>query len=57
LFEEVFVDLLRTIPQNRSFSIFHQVFEANIRLLGGLLSAHLLMEEKGGPFQEYVPDW
>ena len=38
-------------------SIFQQVFEANIRLLGGLLSAHLLMEEKGGPFEEFVPDW
>ena len=34
-----------------------QVFEANIRLLGGLLSAHLLMEEKGGPFEDYSPDW
>jgi len=32
-----------------------QVFEANIRLLGGLLSAHLLMEDKN--FPDLAPDW
>jgi hypothetical protein len=32
-----------------------QVFEANIRLLGGLLSAHLLMEDSN--FPGLSPDW
>jgi Glycosyl hydrolase family 47 len=32
-----------------------QVFEANIRLLGGLLSAHLLMEDAN--FPGLSPDW
>ena len=34
-----------------------QVFEANIRVLGGLLSAHLLMEDTNGPFKDLMPDW
>ena len=36
---------------------FHllKVFEANIRLLGGLLSAHLLMEDVN--FPGLSPDW
>merc|ERR1719369_586341 len=34
-----------------------QVFEANIRLLGGLLSAHLLMEDPAQPFGDLTPDW
>ena len=34
-----------------------QVFEANIRVLGGLLSAHLLMEDSKGPFKHMTPDW
>ncbi|XP_040580734.1 ER degradation-enhancing alpha-mannosidase-like protein 1 [Lepeophtheirus salmonis] len=34
-----------------------QVFEANIRLLGGLLSAHLLMEDPKSPFGNLTPDW
>ena len=29
-----------------------QIFEANIRILGGLLSAHTLMEDINGPFSE-----
>ena len=32
-----------------------QVFEANIRLLGSLLSAHLLMEDPN--FPGLAPDW
>ncbi len=32
-----------------------QVFEANIRLLGGLLSAHLLMDDPN--FSNLTPDW
>ena len=32
-----------------------EVFEANIRLLGGLLSAHLLMEDTN--FPGLSPDW
>jgi hypothetical protein len=32
-----------------------EVFEANIRLLGGLLSAHLLMEDVN--FAHLSPDW
>ena len=32
-----------------------QVFEANIRLLGGLLSAHLLMEDPN--FSDLAPEW
>jgi hypothetical protein len=38
-----------------SYSCFVQVFEANIRLLGGLLSAHLLMEDSN--FPGLSPDW
>ena len=34
-----------------------QVFEANIRVLGGLLSAHLLMEDSFKPFGDLTPDW
>ncbi len=34
-----------------------QVFEANIRVLGGLLSAHMLMEDTEGPFANLAPDW
>ena len=34
-----------------------QIFEANIRVLGGLLSAHLLMEDIQGPFQNMTPNW
>ena len=34
-----------------------QVFEANIRVLGGILSAHLLMEDQNGPFFHMTPDW
>lgn len=33
-----------------------QVFEANIRLLGGLISAHLLMEDNS-LFPDLTPDW
>ena len=36
---------------------FVQVFEANIRLLGGLLSAHLLMEDEDKTFGDLTPDW
>jgi len=32
-----------------------QVFEANIRLLGGLISAHLLIEDSN--FPDLAPDW
>jgi hypothetical protein len=38
-----------------SYSCVVQVFEANIRLLGGLLSAHLLMEDSN--FPGLSPDW
>ncbi len=38
-----------------SYYYFVQVFEANIRLLGGLLSAHLLMEDSN--FPGLSPDW
>jgi hypothetical protein len=38
-----------------SYSYIVQVFEANIRLLGGLLSAHLLMEDSN--FPGLSPDW
>ena len=34
-----------------------QIFEANIRILGGLLSAHTLMEDINGPFYNMTPDW
>ena len=32
-----------------------QVFEVTIRMLGGLLSSHLLMEDPN--FPELAPDW
>jgi hypothetical protein len=38
-----------------SYSCVVEVFEANIRLLGGLLSAHLLMEDSN--FPGLSPDW
>ncbi len=35
-----------------------QVFEANIRMLGGLLSAHLLMSDPAmAPFGAEAPEW
>ena len=34
-----------------------QLFEANIRVLGGLLSAHLLMEDNPPLFGELMPKW
>lgn len=34
-----------------------QIFEANIRVLGGLLSAHLLIEDEQRPFGNLEPDW
>lgn len=34
-----------------------QVFEANIRILGALLSAHLLIMDESKPFGELEPDW
>ncbi|XP_066974397.1 ER degradation-enhancing alpha-mannosidase-like protein 1 isoform X1 [Macrobrachium rosenbergii] len=34
-----------------------QVFEANIRLLGALLSAHLLILDESQPFGNLEPDW
>ena len=34
-----------------------QIFEANIRVLGGLLSAHLLIEDKLQTFGNLEPDW
>ncbi|XP_027206422.2 ER degradation-enhancing alpha-mannosidase-like protein 1 [Penaeus vannamei] len=34
-----------------------QVFEANIRLLGALLSAHLLILDKSKPFGDLEPEW
>lgn len=34
-----------------------QIFEANIRILGGLLSAHTLMEDANGPFHNMTPEW
>ena len=37
------------------FKWFFKVFEANIRLLGSLLSAHLLMEDPN--FPGLAPDW
>ena len=41
-------------PQFLSCGLF-KVFEANIRLLGSLLSAHLLMEDPN--FPGLAPDW
>ena len=38
-----------------SLQVGFQVFEANIRLLGSLLSAHLLMEDPN--FPGLAPDW
>ena len=34
-----------------------QVFEANIRVLGGLLAAHLLIEDEKNTFGDLEPDW
>ena len=34
-----------------------QIFEANIRVLGGLLSAHLLIEDEQNTFGNLEPDW
>lgn len=34
-----------------------QVFEVNIRVLGSLISAHLLMMDPDKPFGELKPDW
>ncbi len=42
---------------NYNIKVAFQVFEANIRVLGGLLSAHLLMEDPDKPFGDLSPDW
>lgn len=34
-----------------------QIFEANIRVLGGLLSAHLLIEDEQRTFGNLEPEW
>ncbi|RZF37279.1 hypothetical protein LSTR_LSTR005611 [Laodelphax striatellus] len=36
---------------------FVQVFEVNIRVLGALLSAHLLITDKNQPFGQLAPHW
>lgn len=54
-----FENAIRLVLDNVSFDKPNtvQVFEANIRVLGGLLSAHLLMEDPRGPFTNMTPDW
>ena len=53
---EIYFSLSRVGFQIRISNTF-QVFEANIRVLGGLLSAHLLMEDPSEPFGRLSPDW
>ena len=53
---ETYFSLSRVGFQIRISNTF-QVFEANIRALGGLLSAHLLMEDPSEPFGRLSPDW
>jgi len=50
---------VKLVVDNVSFdkSNVVQVFEVNIRLLGGLLSAHLMMEDPTKPFGDLTPDW
>ena len=47
--------VLDTVNFDKSNTV--QIFEANIRVLGGLLSAHLLMEDIQGPFSNMTPPW
>ena len=44
-----------SVSTHCSFQVVFKVFEANIRLLGSLLSAHLLMEDPN--FPGLAPDW
>ena len=45
-------------PSTANIFIFIiQVFEANIRVLGGLLAAHLLIEDEKNTFGDLEPDW
>ena len=39
------------------FDFLLKVFEANIRVLGGLLAAHLLIEDETNTFGDLEPDW
>ena len=49
------VQVCLILPILQFSSGFFKVFEANIRLLGSLLSAHLLMEDPN--FPGLAPDW
>ncbi|KAL1130052.1 hypothetical protein AAG570_012995 [Ranatra chinensis] len=50
---------VRLVVQSVDFdkNVTVQVFEVNIRILGALLSAHLLMMDPNEPFGPLKPDW
>jgi mannosidase alpha-like ER degradation enhancer 1 len=50
-----FEDAVRRVIDHVSFDVDTkpQIFEANIRVLGGLLSAHIFANRSGSPF--YLP--
>ena len=54
-----FLDAVKKVVDHVSFDkpSTVQIFEANIRMLGGLLSAHLLIEDAEKTFGDLRPDW
>ncbi|XP_045606685.1 ER degradation-enhancing alpha-mannosidase-like protein 1 [Procambarus clarkii] len=56
---EEFRKAVKLVIENVSFdkNSTVQVFEANIRLLGALLSAHLLIQDENKPFGDLEPEW
>ncbi|KAI5712053.1 hypothetical protein M8J75_005330 [Diaphorina citri] len=54
-FQNAVAQVVKHVDFNKNNVI--QVFEANIRLLGALLSAHLLIVDTNQPFGSLQPDW
>ncbi|KAB7506973.1 ER degradation-enhancing alpha-mannosidase-like protein 1 [Armadillidium nasatum] len=57
--EKKFKEAVQLVIENVTFDkdTTIQVFEANIRIIGALLSAHLLIRDKSQPFGNIEPDW
>lgn len=54
-FQNAVAQVIKHVDFNKDNVI--QVFEANIRILGALLSAHLMIVDTDQPFGLLQPDW
>ncbi|KAK7868764.1 hypothetical protein R5R35_002557 [Gryllus longicercus] len=54
-FQEAVTEVVRTVNFDKDNVV--QVFEVNIRIIGALLSAHLLMMDPKQPFGDLKPSW